>query len=62
MFSVEITVDPNGVKAVRIVGKSWQQHEAYALLDRISAVIEQLDAAAKGTTVSSEDHSDKILQ
>lgn len=47
-FSIEITIDAAGVRAVRIYGKDWEQSaQAYALLERVSSLIQKLDAIAK---------------
>ena len=46
-FSVEIALDGGGVRAVRVYGKCWEQPQAYALLERIGPLIQQLDALAK---------------
>jgi hypothetical protein len=47
-FSIDITIDAGGVRAVRVQGKDWGQSAcAYALLGRLSPLIQQLDATAK---------------
>jgi len=47
-FSIEITVDGRGVRAVRLYGNDWEKSaKAYALLGRIGCLIRQLDIAAK---------------
>ena len=61
-FSVEITLDPKGVRAVRIFGKGWQQREAYAFLERVGPLIEQLDALAKAASVAPETPPEGRLQ
>ena len=47
-FSVEITLDTTGVRSVRVLGKDWNDSaEAHALLQRLSPLIQRLDATAK---------------
>ena len=47
-FSVEITLDMRGVRSVRVLGKDWGHGaEAHALLQRLSPLIQQLDAEVK---------------
>jgi len=47
-FSIEIALDGGGVRAVRVYGKCWEQPQAYALLEKIGPLIQQLDALVKG--------------
>ena len=47
-FSIEIALDCGGVRAVRVYGKGWEQKQAYALLERIGPLIQQLDALLRG--------------
>ncbi len=47
-FSIEIALDGGGVRAVRVYGKGWEQQQAYALLERIGPLIQQLDALLRG--------------
>ncbi len=46
-FQIEIVVGPGGVRAVRVIGSSWRQHEAYLLLERMGPLIDRLDCTAK---------------
>jgi hypothetical protein len=47
-FSVEITLDLSGVRSVRVLGKNWDQSaQAHVLLQRLSPLIQQLDAEVK---------------
>jgi hypothetical protein len=47
-FSIEITLGNDGVRSVRVLGKDWNQSaDANALLQRISPLIQKLDAEAK---------------
>jgi hypothetical protein len=49
-FSIEITLDAEGVRGVRVFGKDWEHGAAaYALLRRVGPVIQQLDALAKSS-------------
>jgi hypothetical protein len=47
-FSIEIALDGGGVRAVRVYGKCWEQPQAYALLERIGPLIQQLDVLVRG--------------
>lgn len=52
-FSIEITVDTSGVRAVRIYGKSWEHSTAaYELLERLGPLIQQVDDVAKAACLS----------
>lgn len=47
-FSIQITLDADGVQTVRLFGKDWEHGTAaYAMLRRVSPAIQQLDALAK---------------
>jgi hypothetical protein len=47
-FSIEITLDGDGVRGVRVFGKNWEHGTAaYALLERLGPAIQRLDEAAK---------------
>jgi hypothetical protein len=47
-FSIEIVLGTDGIRSVRVLGKDWNQSaHAHALLQRLSPLIEKLDAAAK---------------
>jgi hypothetical protein len=47
-FSIEITVGTDGVRAVRVLGKDWNQSaDAHALLQHLSPLIQKLDVEAK---------------
>jgi hypothetical protein len=47
-FSVEILLDPGGVRSVRVLGKDWTHSaEAHSLLQRLSPLIQKLDESAK---------------
>ena len=50
-FSIQVTIDSEGVQAVKVIGDSWEQPQAYALLERIGPVIKQLDVVVKGEAV-----------
>jgi hypothetical protein len=52
-FSIEITLGTDGVRAVRVLGKDWNQSaDAHALLQRLSPLIQKLDAVAKGAPLN----------
>ena len=47
-MTIEISVGLGGVQAVRVYGKDWEDGgTAYALLQRLSPLIQDLDSAAK---------------
>jgi hypothetical protein len=47
-FSIEIILDQMGVRSVRVLGTDWEHSaDAHALLQRLSPLIQQLDAQAK---------------
>lgn len=47
-FSVEILLDTGGVRSVRVLGEDWSQSAAaHALLQRLSPLIQELDAVAR---------------
>ena len=47
-MTIEITVSFEGVQAVRVYGRDWQDGAAaYALLDHLSPLIQQIDSVAK---------------
>jgi hypothetical protein len=47
-FSIQVTIEAEGVQGVRVIGDSWEQPRAYALLEEIGPLIQQLDALVKG--------------
>lgn len=49
-WSIEIALDSNGLRTVRIYGKSWEQPEAYALLGRLGPSLQQLHALVTAET------------
>jgi len=62
-FSVEITLDTRGVRSVRVLGKDWDQSaQAHALLQRISPLIQQLDAEVKRGASSKETRNTEVVQ
>lgn len=47
-FSIQITLDGGGVRAVRVFGETWERGSAaYELLGRVGRVIQRLDEVAK---------------
>jgi len=46
-WSIEIALDPNGLRTVRIYGKTWEQPQVYALLGRLGPSLQQLHALVK---------------
>ncbi len=48
-FSIEITLDSTGVRTVKVLGEGWGEKSAgaHALLQRLSPLIQQLDAEAR---------------
>ena len=46
-FSIQLTIDSEGVQGLKILGDSWEQPHAYALLEKISPLIQKLDAVIK---------------
>ncbi len=62
-FSVEITLDTGGVRSVRVLGKNWDQSaQAHALLQRISPLIQQLDAVVKREASPKETRDTGVVQ
>jgi hypothetical protein len=62
-FSVEITLDTGGVRSVRVLGKNWDQSaQAHALLQRISPLIQQLDAEVKREASPKETRDTGVVQ
>lgn len=54
-FSIEITIDTDGVLSVRVLGKNWDHSsQAQALLQRLSPFIRKLDAIARNSQDASE--------
>ena len=53
-MTIEICVSFQGVQAVRIYGKDWEDGApAYSLLQRLSPLIRQLDSLAKQEEMAS---------
>jgi hypothetical protein len=46
-FSIQVIIDSKGVQGLKILGDSWEQPQAYALLEKISPLIQKLDALIK---------------
>ena len=46
-FSIQVIIDSKGVQGLKILGDSWEQPHAYALLEKISPLIQKLDAVIK---------------
>jgi hypothetical protein len=62
-FSVEITLDMKGVRSVRVLGKDWDQSvQAHALLQRISPLIQQLDAEVKREASPKKNRNAEVVQ
>jgi hypothetical protein len=62
-FSIEITLDTKGVRSVRVLGKDWDHGaQAHALLQRISPLIQQLDAEVKRGASSKETRNTEVVQ
>jgi hypothetical protein len=62
-FSIEITLNLTGVLSVKVLGSGWEQSaDAHALLQRLSPLIQQLDAEAKLDRCSGLEQSSHGIQ
>ena len=50
-FSIQVTIDAEGVQGVRVIGEDWEQPRAYAILERVGPLLKQLDALVRGEAV-----------
>jgi hypothetical protein len=58
-FSIQVTIDAEGVQGVRVIGEDWEQPRAYAILERVGPLLKQLDALVRGEAVGEGTESSK---
>ena len=50
-FSIQVTINSKGVQGMKVLGDGWEQPQAYALLEKIGPLVQQLDALVRGESV-----------